>query len=50
MIHLNIKKTFFCVSGVNLADAGETLVIVGCPAGTMRVVLVLKEAGMGVFF
>lgn len=33
-----------------LADAGETLVIVGRPAGTMRVVLVLKEAGMGVFF
>lgn len=32
-----------------LAAAGETLVVVGRPAGAVSVVLVLKEAGMGVF-
>lgn len=32
-----------------LAAAGETLVVAGRPAGAMSMVLVLKEAGMGVF-
>lgn len=32
-----------------LAAAGETLVVVWSPAGAVSVVLVLKEAGMGVF-
>ena len=34
---------------VYLAAAGEALVVVGGPAGAVSVVLVLKEAGMGVF-
>lgn len=38
-----------CMCGLYLAAAGETPVVVGRPAGAMSVVLVLKEAGVGVF-
>lgn len=47
-----LTNTFNCclrVCRLYLAAAGETLVVVGSPAGAVSVVLVLKEAGMGVF-
>lgn len=47
----SLANTFnycLCVSSLYLAAAGETFVIVGGPAGAVSVVLVLKEAGMGV--
>lgn len=47
-----MTNTFNCclhICCLYLAAAGETLVVVGSPAGAVSVVLVLKEAGMWVF-
>lgn len=52
LVDYTIKDTFHCchcACCLYLAAAGETLVVVGSPAGAVSMVLVLKEAGVGVF-